>query len=512
MDFISKIYNNRNSYAEVFEEDDIRKIHVETGVEHVLKEYIKKKKFILITGNPGDGKTHLIRSLKDLLDEHNAFIELDINEVENYEEFLDNLKEAIDNNRPCIIAVNEYPLIAMLDQLKERFPYYREILELKDNSIIYNNDVITDNGGSKVVIIDLNSRNLLKKEVLTASLKRIIEISNVCDGCKCDAPYNLNALSNSIVQERLIKVISMLGNTGTHVVMRDILGFFSFIITAGLNCEKRQEDKYKYYNLIFNGENDLFENIKQFGPYHFSHPEIDECLWNGTLRDGWIFDPPSKRPIDAETEEEANEIFIAIKRNFFFENKKGNELLELIPVEYNAFFDLLRQASDRELDMIKQIVLAINRFFNSNEIEDEKLKVWITHKYELRNHPKVAISNKSFSLNDIILLIPGLPDHLKTIEYAPDHFLFRVYGPRGQKESVDLRVDLKFYRMLFLISEGYPPQIVPDNYKFKLYRFMNELASFQSRIRSNEFIIRDMGNSYSYKLSISDNKYQPKRG
>ncbi|WP_066400350.1 hypothetical protein [Neobacillus mesonae] len=516
MDFLSKIYNNRNSYAEVFEEEDIKMIHVETAVEQVLREYIKMKKFILLTGNPGDGKTHLIRSLKELLDEHNAFVELDINEVEDYEEFLDNINQAIENRRPCIIAVNEYPLISMLEQFKERFPYYNEILELKDSSIIYNNDVNTNNGSSKVVILDLNNRNLLKKEVLTASLKKIIKISNVCGGCefnkKCDSQYNLNALSNNTVQERLIKVVSMLGNTGTHVVMRDILGFFSYIITAGLSCEKRQEDEYKYYNLMFNGENELFESMRQFDPYHFSHPEIDEGLWNGTLKNDWIFNIPKINPIDVETEEEANEIFISIKRKFFFENERGNELLNLIPIEYNAFFDLLRQANDRELDMIKQIVLAINKFFNSDETEDEKLKVWITHKYELRNHPNVAISNKSFSLNDIILLVPGLPSHLKKVEYIPDHFLFRVFGPRGQKESVDLKIDLKFYRMLFLISEGYPPQIVPDNYKFKLYRFMNELASFQSRIRSNEFLIRDMGNNYSYKLSIRDNKYLPKRG
>jgi energy-coupling factor transporter ATP-binding protein EcfA2 len=515
INFISKIYNNRNSYAEIFEDEDLKKIHVETAVEQILREYIEKKKFILLTGNPGDGKTHLIRSLKDLLDKHNIFVEYDFNEVKDYEQFLTDLNNAIKDDRPCIIAVNEYPLISMLDELGDRFPYYHQILELRDNSIMYNNEIAIDSGSSKVVIIDLNNRNLLQKDVLKTSLNKLISLSNICDGCninkKCDVPYNINALTNATVQERLFELMSMLGNTGTHVVMRDILGFFSYIITAGVTCERRIDQEYMYYNLIFDGNNELFRSLKQFDPYQFTHPEIDEKLWNGTLKEGWIFEHPKVVPSELENEEDANKLFISIKRRFFFENERGSELLKLIPIEYQTFFDLLKQAYDRELDMIKQIVLAINRFFNTDETEDEKLKVWITHKYELRNQPKVAISNKSFSLNEISLLVPRLPNHLQKVEFVPDHFLFRVYKPRDNK-TVDLKVDLGFYRVLSLISEGYPPQIVPDNYKFKLYRFMNELASFEDRMRSNEFVIRDMSNNYTYKLIIRDNKYQPKRG
>lgn len=513
INFVSKIYNNRNSYADVFSEEELKALNVETGIEELIKEYVEKKKLILITGNPGDGKTHLIRSIENDLKKYNSFIEYDINEVKDYSDFLNKLNKAIADERPCIIAVNEYPLLSLLEELKDNFPHYNAIKKQREFSIIYNEASIEEDI-FKAVVVDLNNRNLLSENIFINALNKLLSLSKQCEQCdasNCTVPYNKVALSNEIIQIKLFKLMENIGNTGAHIVMRDILGFISYIISSGKPCSFRKMDEgIYYYDLIFTGENSLFKAIKQFDPYIYTHPEIDEKIWNGTINTGWIFDKPKEVPANENDPEFAKNLFISLKRKFYFENVRGEELLSLIPYEFEAYFNLLRQAYDKEEDMIRKIVLSINRFFDPSGEEEEKLRVWITHKYELRNHPKVAITNKSYSLDLISIQIPRLPKHLELIDFIPDHFLFRVERPREYNRSVDLKVDINFFRALNLISQGYPSQLVSDNYKFKLYRFMNELASLEEKSRSNEFILRDTTNNSSYTINIRENKYVSK--
>lgn len=515
LDFVSKLYNNRNSYADVFTEEEIRLLNVESSVEELVKRCIEKKKIIFITGNPGDGKTHLIKSLDTVIRKNNAYVIKDINEIKDYELFLIGLKDAIHTKSPAIIAINEYPFIDLLEKMGNRLPYYEEIIEQRNNSIIYNNDT-KDIDLSKVIVIDLNNRNLLTLEMVRKILKKVLRLCSPCDTCAnssdCKTYYNIKALKNELVQERLLEVIDKLGSSGIHIVMRDILGFFSFIIAEGKKCNIKKNNisskSYLYYDLVYRGNNELFNGIKQFDPYNYTHPEIDESLWMGKLSDGWIFAPPKEIPEKVDDTIEAARLFKSIKRKFYFENIRGKELLKLVPDEYKTYYNLVNKAYDREDEIKQRMILAINRYFYPNDTESDKLKIWITHKYELSNYHKVAVTSQSFSLIEISILIPNLPKHLAEIDYAPNHFLLRVENLRENKK-VDLKIDLGFFRILSLVNDGYPSRLVPEHYQFKLYRFMNELGSLR-RGSSNEFFIRDINNINYCKVSIRNNKYMIK--
>lgn len=513
INFISKIYNNKNSYADVFTKEEIDALNVETSIEETVSKFIRQGKLVLITGNPGDGKTHLIIAVEDVLEENDAFVEKDINEVKDYNLFLEELQNYINKGKPGIIAINEYPLIELLNEVGVNFPFYESIKSQRENSLIYNNDYQEELDISRVVVIDLNNRNLLSQDIVESTLNKILSHCNLCDNCinnlSCDSPYNIKALSNEEVKKRLLTVIELLGNSGIHVVMRDILGFISYIVTGGIDCNTRGKYENKYYNLIFNGKNKLFNSLKRFDPFNFTHPELDELLWSGRLKDGWIFDSPSDVPQELD-EEEAKELFISLKRKFFFEHERGSELLSLIPSEYKDYFDLIRQAYDQQEEMVNKVTLGINRFFNPDDSEAEKLRVWITHKYELRNHPKVAVSNKGYPSDMISLRVPRMPKHLEKIPYVADHFVYRVKSLQNPNNFVDLKIDLDLYKALLLISEGFPPLLIPEQNKFKIYRFMNELASLEGKSRSNNFIIRDVNSGYSFNLSIRNNKYATK--
>lgn len=513
LDFIAKLYNNRNSYADVFSPEELHALHVESGIEALLSKYIEQKKLVFLTGNPGDGKTHLIKSLKSILDVHEAYVEPDANSIKDEEAFLTELTKAVSEGKPCIVAINEFPLISLLEKLGDRLPGFQQIMIQREQGIIYNKG--SEETVKEVVVVDLNNRNLLSKGMLEKTLNRLLDISKPCENCQdsmgCSASNNLIKLKHPIVQKRLFSVIEKIGSIGFHVVMRDILGFFAFVITSGKKCVIRKSEDSNdndYYNLIFNGSNELFSALAIFDPYHYSHPEIDERLWNGTLTDGWLFEDKYDAP---ENSDEPLEAFKALKRRFYFENERGNELLDLLPTEYKAYYDVLIQGYDRQDEMIRKIISGINKFFNPDDHEDDKLKIWTTHKYELRTYPKVAVTSKYAYSNQIELLVPRLPVHLKEMEYVPDHFLFRVYKSK-EKAFVELRIDLNLYRVLTLVQIGYPSQLVPEQHQFKLLRFMNELSSLESTSRANEFLIRDMDNRSLYRVKVNNAQYVSKRG
>lgn len=506
-EFISKMYNNRNSYAEVFTKDELNSIHVSSNLEETLKDLVKKGKFILLTGNPGDGKTHLIRMQKSFLEKYNTFIELDINEVQNHKEFLMQLRNALINERPVVIAINEYPLYELLKSMEEDFPYKKEIVEIKNNNIIYG-DECGDYSNQRVVIIDLNNRNLLNKVTLEEAFLKLIGNTSYCDHCddadNCLHNQALTALKHPKIRERVIKLFSLIGNIGIHAVMRDILGAIAYILTEGKKCTLVEN---KYYDLLFNGNNSLFEAIRKLDPSKLSHPRIDEQLWYGLITDGWYLSPPSIIPNNIEDADEAIEAFISIKRKYFFEHENGERLFPLYPKQLLNFLDLITKASDEEIDVLQKIILSINRFYNPAEQENQKLFIWNSHSYEAKNYPDTILSNRSIPYQNMEILVPKLPLYLKALNYTPDHFLLRVNTNQIKKEYVDLVINYDLYKMLMLIAEGYPPQVLPNNNKFTIERFMYKLSASTKKNQTNEFIIRSIKHNSTRKIIIKDGKY-----
>ncbi|MED0673813.1 hypothetical protein P4S95_27065 [Aneurinibacillus aneurinilyticus] len=512
LEFISKMYNNRNSYAEIFSEDELKVIHVASNLEQIIKDLVQKKKLILLTGNPGDGKTHLIRCLEDFLRKHDTFLELDINEVKDYQKFILELKAALDNNKPALIAVNEYPLHDLLQKLKNEFPYYEEINKLKKHTLVYSGEFQVDYSSLPVAIVDLNNRNLLNESILNQVFEQIIQNVSHCDSCdkakQCVHLNNLSLISNDEIRQRITLLVSTIGNIGSHAVMRDILGFISYIITRGKKCSELdiQDFTNKYYNLMFNGNNSLFRDLLRLDPTKITSPSIDEALWNGELLSGWITKEDILIPKNVEDEDEALQQFKSMKRRYFFEHQEGYKLLELYPKELRNYLKLVRDSCDDQISTIQKLVLSINRYYNPLETENEKLFIWNSHSYEARAYPEVTISNSSFPIHNMKILVPKLPIYLKKMEYVPNHLILRVEENKSN-EHIDLTINFNLYRMLMLIAEGYPPQILPNNHKFTLNRFMSSLSSTRSRLQINEFTIRSIKNSVPRKILIKDNKY-----
>ena len=93
-----------------------------------------------------------------------------------------------------------------------------------------------------------------------------------------------------------------------------------------------------------------------------THPDWDDRLWLGeTVARDWLGKPPP-RPMALNDTERFN-AYRAIKRRFFFEHAKGTELFALVPTDEQDFQETLRAGEDATAAVVRDLVLALNRFF-----------------------------------------------------------------------------------------------------------------------------------------------------
>src|SRR5439155_2644244 len=66
--FIERLYRSTNSYADRLSAEELEWIHVDLGVDDYVVGEAEQGRQIVVTGNPGDGKTHLIERLRPRLE------------------------------------------------------------------------------------------------------------------------------------------------------------------------------------------------------------------------------------------------------------------------------------------------------------------------------------------------------------------------------------------------------------------------------------------------------------
>ena len=59
--FCKKLYNGKNCYSDHMSEEELGLIHISSNVENIILNLLKANKIVFLTGNPGDGKTFLIK-------------------------------------------------------------------------------------------------------------------------------------------------------------------------------------------------------------------------------------------------------------------------------------------------------------------------------------------------------------------------------------------------------------------------------------------------------------------
>jgi hypothetical protein len=330
--FIEKLYRSSKSYADRLSTEELETIHVDLGVDDHLVAQAEAGRQIVVTGNPGDGKTHLIERLRTQLEAAGAQVITDANACSNTE-ILETWRTCRREEHPFVLAINEWPLYVLRRHTRdeEQFAEVRgaveEALRQVDSARFFVEAQLPEPPKENVIVIDLSLRNLLAPSVVEQVVQRLTQ-ERFYTGLNPADPMlsNREALQNPQVLERLTDLLRMVGDRVGHVTMRQLVGFVSFLLTGGQSAADRlragqDAAGFSYSNLAFEGGvGRLFDAVRNiFDPAAITHPEWDERLWMGETEDrDWLEQTPPG--LLALPEVERENAYRAIKRRFFFEH------------------------------------------------------------------------------------------------------------------------------------------------------------------------------------------------
>lgn len=493
----AELYRDRASFAERLSKRELELIHVETKLDRNLLGMLQEGRRVYLTGNPGDGKTHIIEKYREEIEDTGAFVELDASATPE-KELAQDIEKVIHDERPALIAVNEGPLRQLIDVLPD--DEKKKLQRQLNQPFSYTQE---DSHPSNPVLANLGLRQLLTEDVVD----RIIDVAleNVDYN---EAPnvvsWNADRLREPRIRDRIQRLLKLVARSGAHVPMHQILGFFAYIITGGYKSASwAEKNASPYYQHVFDSDSPLSGLLEDLDPVALTHPSIDARIWDGQLskETQWVGQVPSSpAPVNCDSPGEASERFRNLKRRYFFEAEDGGQVLDMIPTDRNSFFELL---DGRGTDSAKvEILEAISEFFGGST--SENLPVWTGLRYDARNPPSAFIAARSTSVNAFELLKPELPpESARLVEYVPDHVRIRLREGASDRQP-GLDVDLRLWMELLKIQEGVPSKYRDQIVEKRLTRFLSRVAT---ELRSEDgFVrvrVRDLDADDTYSLGVS---------
>lgn len=475
VDFVRSLYRGSSAYADKLKESLLQKIHIKTKLDDAVVDAVRSGKDVILTGSPGDGKTHIIRVIKKQLDKlHNPpIIELDASCFSNDELFA-KWSNAREQRKPFVLAINAAVLFSLAEQYKD-FPPLVNSWKQMANAVVYNGITFED---CDVIVFDLSRREILSRDTVDQAIQKITsdEFYTECNNCtnkeNCPVHPYRKLMNLPLFQERLGELFSRVVLKGEHISLRELLSFLSYVLFGDRSCAQLNwtvgSDKYSLLSLIYGeGKGQAFEYIRNsFDPAKVTHPVWDERLLSAQVKDNWVTDYVStSEAIDSENIQQ----FDLRKRGFFFFNYDGRALLDICDDDASIFQRFLEKD---EKTCVKELINKLNAFFGVKRTRSE-LEVWNGHRFN--NAPrKVLVSTGKLKSSQFSI---GKPTLLASMQKGIDIRVNYIRLQRKDTPSIFLRVDLEMFRLLVEAERGVPMLFIENEVTKRVWRFIEQLQA-----------------------------------
>ena len=404
--------------ADELPQEQLDRLHVPQPLDDFLLDHVRRKFSIVLTGNAGDGKTHLLRRLERELDKLGAEVETDATAAmkpDDVSAILRRWKKVHRESRPFCLAANEYPLY-LLRLTGKGFAPLDEVSRQCDQRLAYAMKPQADEDArERVLVVDLSLRNPLASGFAGPLIDKLLGQPELQAAAAADPDgdlaWNLRHLAHPTVRQRLLDLFARLAAAGHRATVRELwIWAARLVVGAGHEDRKPVRSAERWYS------SRLFESDDRFtlssllrrlaDPAAHSHPRWDYRLENGRVTGGWEVETDSLKSLRLDMQSH----FAAIKRRFYFEHEAGPEVLALDGIPGNNLLKSLQGKRAPDAAFKQFLVESINLAYCPELFPQmtTRLYLWIGHRFqEQPSHGYVA--NQSVSDGDLKLFRPRLP-------------------------------------------------------------------------------------------------------
>ena len=490
-----------NAISEGLTDDEFDELHITTRLEKYLLERAESGQSILLTGNAGDGKTHLARTLKRRLGDAAKRFEFAFDATalmsggKGVTPVIERWRRALNAGKQMVLAINQYPLYMLRQEVREVLPDLSKEIERQWKSRLTPTSQGKDPAEDSLILVDLSLRNPLSREFSGHVLRKILADPAVqrhaASGLNVSFSFNYQRLANADVQERLLDLFDRVISSGRRTTVREL-----WILTARLFFGISRDEETPgapetwYSERLFAADSrfPLCQALQSVAdPARVSHPSVDRRIEDpqGTQATEWFKDNkpltlPSPASIqNREACKKYRRRFSAIKRRFYFEHVDGGDTVFELDLGADARFHDMLQTPAADANHLRQLVTAINRSYCPNDFEEaqDHLYLWIGHRLD-EQPTKSFIAGECISSDRLGIRRPKLPSALNdALAYVPDHLLLTVAAIRdSDSPEVALRIDAVLFRTLWRMLHGLPRHLINPSE-------LNRLDAFVDRLR-----------------------------
>lgn len=473
--------------AEALSTEELERLHVPTALDDFVIERVKAGYSIVLTGNAGDGKTHVLCRIRSLLEQQGAVVLEDATASMRHGDAMPVInawRAAVSEDRPFCLAANEFPLYE-LRKKGSGFAPIDEVSRQCDHWLAYGAPQPEEEPRDRVLVIDLSLRNPLAPGFSDILLDKLLNdpaiLSAAENGSAPVLTRNRQRLADKRVRERLRLLLDRAILLGHRTTVRElwILASRMLIGTRGLT-DVQLSDWYSQLLFARDERFELTRALNDVDPAECSHPQLDLGLETrvAALRTGWFWGEPSLPPhpdLNAE-------LFSALKRAFFFEHKNGTEALALSDPDAQQFRRLLENAEDSE-SVASGLISAINAAYCPVGFSgrEHHLYLWIGHRFHEQPSRSFLASDR-IATDDFSVEVPRLPSRLKgAFDYRPDHVVLTAKSLPGTPR---LKIEFGLFRTLQRLGRGLPRKLVPERDIHRIDAFLEKLGTARTNKRS----------------------------
>ena len=503
-------------------------LHIETGLDEHLVDRARDGLSIVLTGNAGDGKTHLARALKRrLADDAERFeFAFDATAIMNGDAGVTPVVElwrrARSAGKGMVLAINQYPLYKLRQRLPDVLPDVSEQIERQWKARLVTGPDVDPAGSDSLLLVDLSLRNPLSRDFAGRVLDKMLTDPAVREharsGSDSNFSFNFDRLGDARVQARLFKLFERVISSGRRTTVRELWILIArLLVGASAVLETPGAPQAWYSERLFAPDprfplNEALQSVAD--PAEVSHPHIDRGLEEGARAEQWLpGEAPGRLPVSAldPADDAYRDRFLALKRRFYFEHADGGDrVFQLDPRPHARFHEVVRNP-DADADHLSRIVEAINRcyFPHSFDGSRDKLCLWIGHRLD-EQPTKSFVASECIPRERLRISRPQPPGALRgAFNYLPDHVLLSVSRGHGLPPAgVDLRIDAGLFATLSEIFDGLPRHLVNPGE-------LNRLDTFIDRLRGltpaplPEFLVYNAEHvaSSAVKMSTARDRY-----